>query len=436
MTGSGAAIAAARTAIERMDRGFDVVGLFETGSAPPRLIHDAAAGRPAYRDRRFDLSNGLGSLLGGLPLMTKADLRRHFPDGFLPPGTSFARLIESEEALVVRTSGTSSDRLQVLWENGWWERQEEAALRRHLFIGPRLDDDYREAVLTTPLCSENVCHSGPVPMEERELGHLLFLNTQHDPTRWTAADVARMLDELERFRPVAIEADPVYLATLAAHLRQSGARVPALGWIIVSYELATSFDKELIREVFGCPVFEFYGLTEAGVFFLECPAGRQHFAASDAVVEVLRPEGLTLPEGCGEIVVTTWGNRAQPLLRYRTGDLGTVASGACPCGVPGPTLARLEGRARDLLELGDGLLCTPRMIDDAFAGLAGLARYQCVQEGPNAVGLLYVGDGAGDPGAAILQRLQALLPGAAVAVERVPFISPEPSGKYRTVVPA
>lgn len=419
-----------------------VVARFGAEHQAPEIVYAVVKDLPIYRDRRFNVSQRMDEFLNALPFMTKSDLRRHFPQGFLRTSDSFAALVASKTVEVVRTSGTSSERLQILWETDWWERQELAALCTNPVIQPHMNDAYREAVLTTPLCSESVCKTGPATMEERRIDNLLFLNTQHDPSRWGRADLNRMADELHAFQPVAIEADPVYLAALARYIREYGCSIPSVRWVILTYELVSSIDKALIQSHFNCPVFEFYGLTEAGVFFLECPQGRHHFCGTDSVVEVLRPPDSRLPAHMGELLVTTWGNRMAPLLRYRTGDLAAVDPAPCACGKPGPTVSSFEGRIRDLLERPDGLVLTPRQVDTALFGTERLVQYQCVQEKTESVRIDYVvprstGEGEGESGGEeIRSRLRFLLGSRTeVRASMVPFVAPEPSGKYRTVVP-
>lgn len=390
---------------------------------------------PIYADRPLAPDRGIEASLRALPFLIKSDLRRNFPHNFLRPGTAFAQMIASKQAEIVRTSGTSSDRLQVFWETDWWERQELAALRRHPAIRPFLNGPYNEVVLTTPMCAESVCKTGPATMEERRVDNLLFLNTQHDPSRWTPADLSRMADEIDQFRPVAIEADPVYLSILARHLRDTNRPFPRIDWILLTYEFVSALDKSLIHSLFDCPVYDYYGLTEAGVFFLECPNHRHHFCGSDCAIELIRPKNSPLPVEIAEVVVTTWGNKAEPLLRYRTGDLVTLDSGQCACGMPGPAVRCFEGRIRDLIQFPDGEVYTPRQIDIALYGTQGLAQYKCVQEQPNAVRIEYVQDGRTDPGDEIHHRIRRFWPAVRVTVKRLPYLTPESSGKYRTAVP-
>src|SRR5205085_4074529 len=49
-------------------------------------------------------------------------------------------------------------------------------------------------------------------------------------------------------------------------------------------------------------------------------------------------------------------NYAMPLIRYRIGDLGSWAAGACPCGRGLPRLERVAGRVTDFLVGTDGRL--------------------------------------------------------------------------------
>ena len=43
----------------------------------------------------------------------------------------------------------------------------------------------------------------------------------------------------------------------------------------------------------------------------------------------------------GEIVATGFLNRDQPLIRYRTGDLGSLSEEPCPCGREMPVLTEI-----------------------------------------------------------------------------------------------
>ncbi len=107
-----------------------------------------------------------------------------------------------------------------------------------------------------------------------------------------------------------------------------------------------------LGEVFGCPVFDIYSLTEAK-FIAARSAGPGHdLLGPDMYVEILDPEGRALPPGeKGEIAVTSGRNRCLPLLRYRTGDFAALEFRGNQ-----PVLRDLEGRRESRVTDGGGRL--------------------------------------------------------------------------------
>src|SRR5476649_2122077 len=85
---------------------------------------------PLYRDlfaqksgQRVDLD-----CFQKLPLIAKPEMRRNFPQNFLPAGQTVELLLEKNLIELEHTSGTSSERLPVIFGRGWWSEQEERAL--------------------------------------------------------------------------------------------------------------------------------------------------------------------------------------------------------------------------------------------------------------------------------------------------------------------
>jgi phenylacetate-CoA ligase len=128
--------------------------------------------------------------------------------------------------------------------------------------------------------------------------------------------------------------------------------------IIVAGEAGGSIPatRRRIEEAWGARVIDHHGLTEVGPLSFECweGPGFLHLNESRFLCEVIDPETLApVPDGTrGELVVTTLGRSASPVLRYRTGDIVMRRSGPCPCG---RTWARLEGgilaRADDMVSV-------------------------------------------------------------------------------------
>ena len=136
-------------------------------------------------------------------------------------------------------------------------------------------------------------------------------------------------------------------------LHESSVRV-----VIVAGEPGGSIPatRERIERSWGARVIDHHGLTELGPISFECweAPGFLHLNEDRFLCEVLDSTTLEpLPDGeRGELVVTSLGRTASPVLRYRTGDMVVRRSGPCACG---RTWARLEGgilaRADDMVNV-------------------------------------------------------------------------------------
>ncbi len=87
--------------------------------------------------------------------------------------------------------------------------------------------------------------------------------------------------------------------------------------------------------ILGTKLFPHYGSREMGLGgAICCPAHEgMHLRENHVIAEIVDAEGRVLPRGeRGELVITTIGMEAQPLIRYRTGDYTRVLPGPCPCG--------------------------------------------------------------------------------------------------------
>jgi phenylacetate-CoA ligase len=131
--------------------------------------------------------------------------------------------------------------------------------------------------------------------------------------------------------------------------------------------------RELDREL-GISAVNFYGLSEMcgpGVA-AECLAARDglHVQEDHFLVEVIDPEsGEHLPEGDdGELVFTTLTKEALPLIRYRTGDIGSVTTAPCECGRTTARIRSLRGRLDDMLIIR-GVNLFPSNIEHLLLGI-------------------------------------------------------------------
>src|ERR1700690_4400854 len=146
--------------------------------ATPELIREAAQFSrlekllprwrrvPLYRNARAQPENvrsrsGALTDFFRLPLITKREMRKDFPQNFLPPGQTLEALLDQDRVELEHTSGTSEERLPVLFGRGWWNEQEERVLRLNRLVARVLDEHpgARRATLVPPVCNGLTCFS-------------------------------------------------------------------------------------------------------------------------------------------------------------------------------------------------------------------------------------------------------------------------------------
>lgn len=173
----------------------------------------------------------------------------------------------------------------------------------------------------------------------------LNLKPQEWPTEGAAARY------IERFAPAWLSGDPISFAEL---LRQGIAAEPQ-ALLTTAVALSPAL-KTKLETAYGCPVIDWYSLTETGPLAYACRLGHgYHLLPHDIFVETIDADGHPVADGeLGEITVSGGRNPYLPMLRYRTGDWGRIDRGACACGDAMPRLIDLEGRMPVCLRAADG----------------------------------------------------------------------------------
>jgi phenylacetate-CoA ligase len=131
-----------------------------------------------------------------------------------------------------------------------------------------------------------------------------------------------------------------------------------------------------IERAFGCRAYDIYGLSEIigpGVAG-ECEARTGlHVCDDHFLPEIVDPvTGAPQPAGQeGELVLTTLTKRAMPMIRYRTGDITALTTEPCACGRTSARIARLKGRADDML-IVKGVNLYPSEVEAALLAVEDL----------------------------------------------------------------
>lgn len=234
---------------------------------------------------------------------------------------------------------------------------------------------------------------------------------------------------------------PSALSLIARHARSKNISMNDIGIKVAFVTSERLYDEQrnIIEEVFGCPVANGYGSRDAGFIAHQCPKGSMHLTAEDIIVEIIGEDGQPVPNGqSGEIVVTHMSTSDFPFIRYRTGDIATMDDKPCSCGRMLPVLREIQGRATDFVLARDGTVMHGLALIYTLRDIIGIEAFKIIQETLELTRVQIVPGMACNVQAAIarIQRefTSRLGEGVQVDVEMVSQIPAEKSGKFRYVV--
>lgn len=195
----------------------------------------------------------------------------------------------------------------------------------------------------------------------------------------SGGNAKRQIMILQDFGPTVLCCTPSY----ALHLAEEG---KALGVDMKSLKLrvgifgAEPWNKAMrdeIEKAFGITALDLFGLQEVigpGIA-MECLEGRNgmHIFEDHFIVETINPQtGEVLPEGSeGELVFTTLTKEANPLIRYRSGDISRLITEPCRCGRSHVKMERVLKRSDDMLIIR-GVNIFPSQVEAILVDIEGL----------------------------------------------------------------
>ncbi len=181
----------------------------------------------------------------------------------------------------------------------------------------------------------------------------------------TPAQLRILLD----FKTTVLITSPSYGRHLLGSLDEAGISLAGLSLktgIFVAETLDNQTREEL-EQTFSIKTISGYGILEAvgpGMAY-ECEKrSGLHLALDHFIPEIINPDtGEQLPPGqTGELVITTVTTRANPLLRFRTGDLTHIDTTPCACGRTTWRMAPVQGRSDEIISVR-GIRIDPTEVD-------------------------------------------------------------------------
>ncbi len=180
-------------------------------------------------------------------------------------------------------------------------------------------------------------------------------------------------DSILKFKPTYIIAVPSFLLKLIEYAERNDIDVnksSIKGAICIGESLKTqdfSLNKlsKKIKDKWYINLFSTYASTEMGTAFAECEYQQGgHHHPELIIVEILDENNQPVKNGeTGELVITTLGVEAMPLLRFKTGDVVQAHHEACKCGRNTLRLGPVVGRKEQMIKYKGTTIYPPAMYD-------------------------------------------------------------------------
>ena len=201
-------------------------------------------------------------------------------------------------------------------------------------------------------------------------------------------------DTISRLHPDTIMCVPSFVLRLIDYAKQNGIdyhnssikRIIGIGEGLRNQDFTLNLLGARIHEQWPeVQLFATYSSTEMSATFSECEYGcGGHVHPELIIVEIIGEDNKPVQDGeVGEVVITTLGVEAMPLLRFRTGDMAAKISEPCQCGRNSYRLTPLVGRKNNMLKL-KGTTIYPPAINDVLANCEYIENFVVVARQSNA----------------------------------------------------
>ena len=295
-----------------------------------------------------------------LPFLTREDVNAHLHDLV---ATDFRGKFHSKT-----TGGSTGQPMRFFNEYSFWRKA--VLLRGHLWYG--IQEGEKSAWVMGDL------RDMPEWSWQRRWRAAISRKRYLNAFSMTEAKMQDFAQMLVRWQPARIRAYPSALHLFARFLREHRIKGIRPRLIETTSEKITEPQRELIEEVFQCPIVDCYASLEFGTIAYQCEAGKLH-VCEPCYLEIVADRRAVDPGQMGEVVITSLDQFAMPFIRYKIDDMGVYESDPCPCGRGLPVLCEIVGRKSDFLVSDEGCFVHGQFFARIFRLKPEIARYQVYQ---------------------------------------------------------
>ena len=178
-------------------------------------------------------------------------------------------------------------------------------------------------------------------------------------------------DSIHKFKPSYLIAVPSFLLKMIEYAEKNNIDqnassvkgVICIGEPLRNQDFSPNVLSDKIKEKWDIALFSTYASTEMSTAFAEChfqEGGHHH--PELLIVEILDDNNEPVEQGEeGELVVTTLGVEAMPLLRFKTGDVVKAHYEDCKCGRNTLRLGPVIGRKKHMIKYKGTTIYPPAM---------------------------------------------------------------------------
>lgn len=198
----------------------------------------------------------------------------------------------------------------------------------------------------------------------------------------SAANVAELVEMIVKIKPKVIRAYPsaIYQFTKLAEELIKTADFSFIKTIITVSENLLDYQRFYLERIYKCKVFDCYHSWESICMISECEYQVKHHHMEYGILEIIgEDDEPVIPGETGEMVATGFYNLAMPLIRYKTGDIGSVSKKKCNCGREHDVIENIDGRIDDVVVTPDGRRIGGSGLTNALKHSKGFDFVQIVQ---------------------------------------------------------
>lgn len=302
--------------------------------------------------------------LAQIPLIEKQDLQLYNADFLCVPSEKIVDYIT--------TSGTLGDPVTFAMSNNDLDRLAYNEAISFLCMGAKTTDKFQ--LMTT--------------IDKRFMAGLAYFLG----IRMLGASIIRVgngipelqWDTIQRMQPDTIIVVPSFILKIIQYAEANGIdyrnssvkKALCIGENLRDADFNLSLLGQRIKEKWNIELYSTYASTEMGTSFTECTMQKGgHLHPELIITELVDDNGNIVKDNeYGELVITTLGVEAMPLLRYKTGDICRFYHEPCECGRKSPRISPIIGRKNQMIKF-KGTTLYPYSVFDVLDQIDYLENY-------------------------------------------------------------